>query len=73
MGLKSVARSFPIGMERDVIVCGGGTSGVVAGGCMVTGQAAGTAAAIAVRDGVTPRKVDVKKLQTLLKEQGAIL
>jgi hypothetical protein len=41
--------------------------------CMVTGQAAGTAAAIAVRDGVTARKVDVKKLQGLLKEQGAIL
>jgi ribulose 1,5-bisphosphate synthetase/thiazole synthase len=40
--------------------------------CIVAGQAAGTAAAIAVRDGVEPRRIDVKKLQALLKEQGAI-
>jgi len=41
--------------------------------CIVTGQAAGTAAAIAVRDGVTPRNVDIRKLQALLRDQGADL
>jgi hypothetical protein len=29
MGLKTVSRSFPVNMERDVIVCGGGTAGTV--------------------------------------------
>lgn len=41
--------------------------------CMVTGQAAGTAAALASQSGSHPRSVDVEKLQTLLSEQGAIL
>lgn len=41
--------------------------------CMVTGQAAGTAAALAVREGLAPRQIDVRKLQKLLVEQGAIL
>jgi hypothetical protein len=40
--------------------------------CIVTGQAAGTAAAVAVHDGVNPRQIDVKKLQALLREQGAL-
>ena len=39
--------------------------------CMVTGQGAGTGAAVAIRDGVTPRQADIKKVQTILKEQGA--
>jgi len=41
--------------------------------CMVFGQAAGTAAAIAVRDGAAPADVDVHKLLSSLKEQGAYL
>jgi len=41
--------------------------------CMVGGQAAGTAAAIAIKDSVSPRQVDIKKLQEVLKEQGADL
>ncbi len=41
--------------------------------CLVTGQAGGTAAAIAVRDGVTPRRVDVAKLQAALRDAHAIL
>ncbi len=41
--------------------------------CMTMGQAAGTAAATAVRAGVPPRKVDIKELQRKLSEQGAIL
>ena len=41
--------------------------------CMVTGQAAGTAAALAVRENVPLRKLDVKQLQTALKQDGAII
>ena len=42
---------------------------------MVTGQAAGVAAALCARDGVSPRELekDVSELQKILKEQGAIL
>ena len=38
--------------------------------CMVQGQAAGTAAALAAADGTTVRTVDVPKLQRTLREQG---
>ena len=38
--------------------------------CLNMGQAAGTAAALSIRDGVTPRKLDVKKLQNRLVEMG---
>jgi hypothetical protein len=38
--------------------------------CVATGQAAGTAAALAVKAGVEPRKVDYKALQKALKAQG---
>ncbi len=41
--------------------------------CLLCGQAAGTAAAIAVADGVTPAEVDVKKLQATLEAAGALL
>ena len=42
---------------------------------MVTGQAAGAAAALCVKKGISPRKLeeDVSELQKILKEQGAIL
>lgn len=42
---------------------------------MVTGQAAGTAAALSVQMGITPRRLenDVKKLQDALLKQGAVL
>ncbi len=43
------------------------------GPCLVTGHAAGTAAALAVDSKCRPRDVDVPKLQRLLKEQGAYL
>ncbi len=38
--------------------------------CMVTGYAAGTAAALAIQDDVPPRKLDVPKLQASLKKNG---
>jgi hypothetical protein len=41
--------------------------------CMALGQSAGTAAALAVERGVTPRRVDVKALRARLIDQGAEL
>ena len=41
--------------------------------CLVTGQAAGAAAAVAAQKGVTPRNVPVKAVQDLLLSQGAYL
>lgn len=43
------------------------------GPCLVTGHAAGAAAAIAVSSKCRPRDVDVPQLQQLLKKQGAYL
>ena len=42
-------------------------------GCMLLGQAAGVAAALAARDEIVPRKVDVTTLQNRLIEMGAEL
>ena len=41
--------------------------------CFATGQAAGTAAAIAVADGMQPRHIDVKKLQARLVNDSVVL
>lgn len=41
--------------------------------CMQTGEAAGTAAAMALKDHVTPREVDVKKLRQTLMSKGVVL
>jgi hypothetical protein len=41
--------------------------------CFATGQAAGTAAALAIHEGVAPRDLDVGRLQARLQEQGASL
>ncbi len=42
--------------------------------CMVTGEAAGTAAAILCRDGISEAKdIDVQKLRATLKENGVVL
>ncbi len=45
----------------------------VSGTCMALGEAAGTAAALAVREGVSPRCLDVSRLQRVLEAQGAII
>lgn len=42
-------------------------------GCALTGQAAGMASALAVRNGVKVRDTDVKELQNELKKSGVIL
>lgn len=41
--------------------------------CMTMGQAAGTAAALAAKAGVTPRAVDIAQVQDVLQAQGALL
>ena len=41
--------------------------------CMVTGQAAGVAAALAVKEGVSPRRLDISLLQQNLRKQGQVL
>ncbi|MEK3883749.1 FAD-dependent oxidoreductase [Paenibacillus sp. PL2-23] len=41
--------------------------------CMATGQAAGTAAGLAVKHGCTPSEVDVAQLQAELRRGGALL
>ncbi len=41
--------------------------------CWITGQAAGTAAALAVKAGVQPRAVDIAQLQQALVSQGVYL
>jgi len=41
--------------------------------CMAMGQAAGTAAALMARHGVTNRELDIHLLQTALRENGVIL
>ena len=40
---------------------------------MVMGEAVGTGAALAIKQGVTARNVDIKALQAKLIEQGGIL
>ena len=51
----------------------GQSSARVSGPCFVMGQAAGTAADIALAAGVTPRRVDVRLLQQRLSAAGAFL
>lgn len=41
--------------------------------CMATGQAAGAAAALAAKKGLSPAKVDVGELKSVLKASGAIV
>lgn len=41
--------------------------------CYATGQAAGTAASLAIKQGAAPRDVDIDQLRTTLSEQGAVV
>jgi hypothetical protein len=43
------------------------------GPAVVMGQAIGTAAALSIKEGVSPRELDVRLLQTELKNAGAFL
>jgi hypothetical protein len=51
----------------------GQSSARVSGSCFIMGQAAGTAADIALGAGITPREVDVPTLQRRLESDGAFL
>jgi hypothetical protein len=51
----------------------GAASARVIPACYATGQAAGTAAAMAVRHGVPPRQISVEELRCELRGAGAIL
>lgn len=52
---------------------GGQSAARVSGGCFVMGQAAGTAAALAVARNIAPRQVDIPMLQRHLTAAGAYL
>ena len=41
--------------------------------CLNVGQGVGTAAAVAVKEGILPRDVDVKKVQAILNQAGVSL
>ena len=41
--------------------------------CMAMGQAAGTAAAMASRQAVSPKEIDVPALRDILRKDGAVL
>jgi hypothetical protein len=41
--------------------------------CMITGEAAGTAAALAFKAGIPPRKLNVKRLRSILEKNGVVL
>ncbi len=45
----------------------------IIGTCLVTGQGAGAAAGLAVREGEAPRNISIRKLRDLLIQQGAWL
>jgi len=51
----------------------GHAAGKSMGNMMALGQAAGTAAALCARQSVTPRELDVKQLQSVLRSMGAQL
>jgi len=41
--------------------------------CGVLGEAAGTASVLSIQENTTPRNIDIKKLQGMLKKQGCII
>jgi hypothetical protein len=69
------------GVADNVLVAGrcasmtheGQSAARVSGSCFVMGEAAGTAAAMALRAGIAPADVPVSALQAQLKRQGAFL
>jgi hypothetical protein len=71
---------LPVGIEGLLVAgrCISGTSEAhasyrVKGPCIAMGQAAGTAAAMAVKHNVSPRELDVGEIRQTLKQQGVVL
>jgi hypothetical protein len=52
---------------------GGGVNMRQAHGVLLQGQAAGIAAATAVKEGIPPRRIDIAQLQTELKAEGIVI
>jgi hypothetical protein len=70
----------PLGVENLLVAgrCasmthGGQSAARVSGPCFAMGQAAGTAAHLALQDGIAPRALDAKRLQRALEVEGAQL
>lgn len=69
------------GVPRNLLVAGrcagmthdGQSAARVSGGCFVMGEAAGTAAALAVSEGVTVREIELGLLQRTLTQAGCFL
>jgi hypothetical protein len=52
---------------------GGQSAARVSGACFAMGQAAGTAAHLALKSGAAPRAIDIRALRALLEANGALL
>jgi hypothetical protein len=71
---------LPLGIDKLFVAgrCasmthGGQSAARVSGPCFVMGQAAGSAAHLALQAGVKPRQLDARRLQEYLREHGAWL
>jgi hypothetical protein len=71
---------LPLGVDNLLVAgrCasmthGGQSAARVSGACFVMGEAAGTAADLALRSARAPRNIDVKELQRRLSHQGVFL
>ena len=71
---------LPVGCDNLLVagrcICGSSEAAAsyrVMPACVALGQAAGTAAAIAVRDGLTPEAVPMNELKRTLVAQGAVI
>ncbi|RKY69828.1 MAG: hypothetical protein DRQ14_09955 [Candidatus Latescibacterota bacterium] len=72
--LLSVAVPNLLASGRCISATHEGMAGArVMGTCMAVGQAAGTAAALAVAEGVRPGDVDVSRLREVLREDGQLV
>ena len=61
--MTETEKKIPIVYNVDVLVCGGGVAGVAAAIC----------AALALRENITPRKLDPSLIQETLVQQGMVL
>jgi len=80
--IPGISHQIPYGIMLPKLIRNILVAGKCAGGAhlvrdiptiMTMGHAAGTAAALAARERISPRRLDIKKLQNALREQGVIL
>jgi hypothetical protein len=71
---------LPLGLSNVLVAgrCasmthGGQSAARVSGACFVMGQAAGTAASLALQAGVAPRDIELSQLQAALSADGSYL